>query len=204
MFTIIGLGNPGEEYKNTRHNVGRMALEYFRKKTDLPDWELDKKSQALISRGLLESQIESQKIILVMPETFMNKSGLSAAALIKSPASVRAAEKLIVIYDDLDLPIGKMKISFNRSSGGHRGVESIIRAIKTEAFVRIRVGIAPVTPGGKIKKPSTEEAVAKFIVSSFKPAEEKELKKVLTKIPDAINTIILEGRERAMGTFNAN
>lgn len=199
MYTILGLGNPGEEYEKTRHNTGRMALEILRKKFDLPEWEVQKKSSALVSAGVAGDS--DQKIMLAMPETFMNKSGITAASLIKSQ---KAAAKLIVIYDDLDLPIGKMKISFNRSSGGHRGVESIIRALKTESFVRIRVGIAPVTPSGKMKKPAGDEAVAKFIVAPFRPNEEKDLKKVLAKIPDAVRAIISEGHERAMGEFNAS
>ncbi|MEK7185683.1 MAG: aminoacyl-tRNA hydrolase [Patescibacteria group bacterium] len=204
MYTILGLGNPGEEYEKTRHNTGRMALEIARKKFNLPEWEAQKKSSALISAGVAggvasKSATADQKILFAMPETFMNKSGVTAAALVKSQ---KAATKLIVVYDDLDLPIGKMKISFNRSSGGHRGVESIIRALKTESFVRIRVGIAPVTPSGKIKKPAGDEAVAKFIVAPFRPNEEKELKKVLAKIPAAVQAIISEGHERAMGSFN--
>lgn len=205
MYTILGLGNPGEEYKKTRHNTGRMALEILRKKFSLPDWEAQKKSSALVSVGevgVVSKKAKSkEKIFLGMPETFMNKSGITAASLVKSQ---KAAAKLIVIYDDLDLPIGKMKISFNRSSGGHRGLESIIKALKTEGFVRIRVGIAPVTPSGKLKKPTGDEAVAKFIVAPFRPNEEKDLKKVLVKIPDAVNAIISEGHERAMGEFNAN
>lgn len=214
MYTILGLGNPGEEYKKTRHNTGRMALEVVRKKFALPEWEAQKKSLALVSSGTIDtvatvsakstpakSDVVDQKIFLAMPETFMNKSGITAAVFVKN---LKAAAKLVVIYDDLDLPLGKMKISFNRSSGGHRGVESIIRALKTEAFVRIRIGIAPVTPSGKLKKPSGDEAIAKFIVSPFRPTEEKELKKVLAKIPDVVSAIISEGYERAMGKFNAN
>ena len=198
MYVIAGLGNPGNEYENTRHNTGRMALEFLRKKIGAEEWRTDKKLAALLSAGVIEAA--GKKITLIEPETFMNKSGLSLAPIIKTK---KAAEELIVIYDDLDLPIGSMKISFNRSSGGHRGVESIIGSLKTEAFVRIRVGIAPVTPSGKIKKPSGDEAVAKFILAKFKPTEQAELKKVFKKIPDAIATIISAGRERAMGEFNA-
>jgi len=195
MYTIVGLGNPGEEYKNTRHSVGRMALEKIRDNFDLPDWQNNKKSQALVSSG----EIDKQKVTLVMPETFMNKSGVSAVAFVKNQSAIK---KLIVIYDDLDLPIGNIKISFNRSSGGHKGVESIIKALKSQEFVRIRVGISPVTAGGRTKKPSGDEAVAKFILGKFKPAEEKEIKKVLSKIPDAVSAIMSEGHQLAMGKFN--
>ena len=127
MNYIVAIGNPGEEYKNTRHNVGRIVLEEFVKKNDFPDWVLDNKLKALSS----QSKIGKEKAHLIEPETFMNKSGLSLQPIITSK---KKAEELIVIHDDLDLPLGKFKISFNKSSGGHRGVESIIKAIKTEAL----------------------------------------------------------------------
>lgn len=195
MYTIIGLGNPGEEYKNTRHSVGRMALEKIKDKFGLSDWQDNKKSQSLISTGL----IDKQKVTLAMPETFMNKSGVSAGALVKTKSAIA---KTVVIYDDLDLPIGSLKISFNRSSGGHRGVESIIKAIKSQEFIRIRIGISPTTFSGRVKKPNGDEAVAKFILGKFKPAEEKELKKVLSKIPEVISAILSDGHQLAMGKFN--
>jgi PTH1 family peptidyl-tRNA hydrolase len=137
--------------------------------------------------------------MLIEPETFMNKSGASLMPLVKSK---KAAEKVIVIYDDLDLPVGRMKVSFNRSSGGHKGVESIIKAVKTEAFARIRVGISPVTAAGKTKKPSGDEAVADFILGKFSPKEYEALKKIFKTVPDAVAKIISDGAEMAMGEFN--
>lgn len=199
MYIIAGLGNPGEEYRETRHNTGRMALEYVRKQFDLPDWEENKKIKALVSEGKVGSGKSSQKIMLVEPETFMNKSGVSLVSLVKSK---KAAESLVVIYDDLDLPVGRMKVSFNRSSGGHNGLESVIKSVKTEAFVRIRVGISPVTPAGKMKKPSGEKAVADFILGKFSPKEYEALKKVFKRVPDAVAMLISEGVEKAMGEFN--
>ncbi len=195
MYVIIGLGNPGEEYKETRHNVGRMTLEYVRKSFGLSDWKEDKKMKALASEG----KVKNERVLFLEPETFMNKSGLSAAAVIKSK---KAAEKLIVIYDDLDLPVGRMKISWNRSSGGHKGLESIIKTLKTEAFLRIRIGISPTTPSGKTKKPSGDEAVDKFILGKFRPAEHDALKKVFKKVPAALEMLVTEDREKAMGEFN--
>ena len=195
MHFIIGLGNPGEEYENTRHNTGRIVLEAFRKKAGFSEWENDKKLRALVSAG----KIGKEKAVLVMPETFMNKSGTSAATLIKSK---KAAEQLIVVHDDLDLPLGSMKISFNRGSGGHKGIESIKRAIKTEAFVRVRIGISPATPSGKLKKPKGDKAVGDFILGKFKPKETEEIKKVSKKVIEAIEVLIAEGREKAMSVFN--
>jgi PTH1 family peptidyl-tRNA hydrolase len=146
-YVLVGLGNPGPEYEKTRHNTGRIVLEIFRKKCDFPDWEPDKKLKALVSKG----KLGKAEILLLEPETFMNNSGGSVKPLITSK---KKAESLVIIHDDLDLPIGSYKISFNRGSGGHKGVENIIKAIGTEGFVRVRVGISPVTPGGKLKKPS--------------------------------------------------
>lgn len=197
MDYIVALGNSGEEYKNTRHNVGRIVLEAFAKKNGFSDWVSDKKLKALFSQGT----IGKEKVGLIEPETFMNKSGLSLQPIITSK---KKAEGLIVIHDDLDLPMGKFKISFNKSSGGHRGVESIIKAIKTEAFTRIRIGISPATPSGKLKKPKGEKAVVDFILGEFKKSEMETLKKISKKVSTALEMLIMEGREKAMGEFNKN
>lgn len=194
-WIIVGLGNPGEEYVNTRHNAGRMALEYFAKAGNFSDWKDDAKAKARISRGAIGKMLA----VLVAPETFMNKSG---AAVLKFVKSVKAAERMIVVYDDLDLPLGKIKLSFDRGSGGHKGVESIMRAVKTKKFVRIRVGVSPETSGGKIRKPKGEKAVLDFILQRFKPSEAEELKGVFKKIAEAIQTTVTEGREIAMTRSN--
>ena len=173
MNIVVGLGNPGSEYERTRHNTGRMAADFVVEKTD----------------GLK----------VFVPDTYMNKTGAAIAKVVKSK---KAAEKLIVIYDDLDLPLGTMKISYNRSSGGHRGVESIIKALKTEAFIRIRIGISPATPSGKLKKPKGEKEVEKFILGEFKKPELEILKKVFKKVAEAVEVIVEEGKEAAMSEFN--
>ena len=189
---IVGLGNPGVEYENTRHNTGRMILDMFRQKNDSPEWQEDKKLKSLISK--------KNKIILLLPETFMNKSGEAIAKIIKSK---KAAESLVVIHDDLDLPLGRFKISFNRGAGGHRGVQSIVKSLKTKTFTRIRVGIASATPSGKIKKPIGEKVVIDFILGKFKDKELEIFKKTAQKISEAIDMIAAKGREKAMGKFNS-
>ena len=133
-----------------------------------------------------------------MPETFMNKSGNSLKTLITSE---KKAKTLVVIHDDLDLPIGTIRICFNRGAGGHRGVESIIRAIKTEKFIRIKVGISPCTPSGKTRKPKSEK-VGDFILAKFKPEEMTELKKVSKKVGEALVVMIEEDVYKAMTDFN--
>lgn len=197
MIVIAGLGNPGEEYTNTRHNAGRIFVEWFRKENDLPEWVFDKKSSALISQG----KVGKEKVLLLMPETFMNKSGASVQKYVKS---VKAAESLVVIHDELDLPIGRVKMSFNKSSGGHRGVESVKKAVKTEAFVRVRVGISGATASGKLKKPSGEKEVNNFILGKFKPDQLTQLKKVSKKVNESLRLLITENREVATGLCNQN
>jgi PTH1 family peptidyl-tRNA hydrolase len=194
-WIIVGLGNPGEEYIDTRHNTGRMALEFFARQKKFDEWKEDTKAQAHISRGLIGKTL----VALVNPDTFMNKSGSAVAKFVKS---AKAAERMIVVYDDLDLPLGKIKLSFDRGSGGHKGIESIVRAVKTKKFVRVRVGVSTETAGGKTKKPDGEKAVISFILARFKPQEQEELKKIFKKVAEAIETTILEGREIAMNRVN--
>ena len=164
MYTIVGLGNPGLEYAATRHNTGRMAVEALAKK-------------------------EIKGVKLVHLDTFMNKSGSGVAKAVKSK---KAAEKLVVIYDDLDLPIGTMKISYDRGSGGHKGVESIIRALGTKAFIRVRIGIG--------KKSDVE----KHILGKFTPREKEILKKVFKRVVSAVETLSESGLQAAMTEANQN
>ncbi|MDO8492942.1 MAG: aminoacyl-tRNA hydrolase [bacterium] len=196
-YIIVGLGNPGEEYKNTRHNTGRIVTEFLRNSSDVEfaDWKSDVKTKSLISTG----KLGSKKLTLLWPDNFMNNSGVGLNKLVTSK---KTAEELIVIHDDLDLPIGSFRISFNRGPGGHNGVKSIIQNIKTEAFIRIRIGISPVTPSGKIKRPVGEADVEKLILGEFKKAELDLLKKESKKIIEAVSCIITEGRNKAMSLFN--
>ncbi len=205
-YIIAGLGNPGEEYRETRHNVGRMIADAFVKKHALPELEAEKMLKALVSEGKIEGKhaltgkVRKEKVMVIEPETFMNKSGESVAKLVKTK---KAAQTLVVIHDDLDLSLGRLKVSFNKSSGGHRGVESVIKAVKTQEFIRLRVGITPATAAGKLKKPDSEDLVNDFIVADFKKPEADTLKKVIKTAVEALDCIILSGRDAAMGEFNS-
>lgn len=194
-WIIVGLGNPGEEYKKTHHNTGRIAVEHFAKKLGVDEWRFDAKANAQVAK------ISGDGISLtcVLPDTFMNKSG---NAVLKYVKSTKMAKNMVVVYDDLDLPLGRIKISFARSSGGHKGVESIIRALKTEEFVRLRVGIAPRNAKGNAKVITGDEKVLKLILGKFKPAEEAELKKMWKKVSEALATIVRYGYVKAMNQFN--
>ncbi|MDO8676498.1 MAG: aminoacyl-tRNA hydrolase [Candidatus Azambacteria bacterium] len=194
-YIIIGLGNPNAEYDGCRHNVGKMTVESVRRAYDLSEFKENKKVKVLESKG----KVGKHEVVLLSPEIFMNNNGKVLLPYIKSK---KDAERLVVIYDDLDLPMGKMKMSFGRSSGGHKGLESVMRTIKTKDFLRVRVGISPATAKGLAKKPSGEEAVIKFILGKFKPAELDILKKEFKKVSEGIKTFIESGREMAMSTFN--
>lgn len=195
MYYIVGLGNPGEEYAFTRHNTGRIVVDMFRKKFDFTDLKADKKTKSLISTGA----VAHEKVTVMYPETFMNNSGKSVQSIITSE---KKARNLIVVYDDLDLPLGTVKIAFNRGSGGHRGLDSIIRSIKTPAFIRVRVGVSKATAGGKVRKPQGEEAVNDFIVGEFRKPELEEMKKVGKRVVEALATIVEKGYEAAMNEYN--
>ena len=201
-YIIAGLGNPGAEYEDTRHNTGRMVLEAVRKEFG-GDFELDKKLNAQVAEG----KIGKEKAIFVAPETFMNNSGKAIGPLVKTKLDkklkLRTADGLVVIYDDFSLPLGRIRISYNRSSGGHNGLESIIKAVKTEAFTRIRVGTAAENAKGNAKPINGDAKIEKFILGPFKPDELKELKKVAKKCAEAVEVIVKEGREKAMTMFNA-
>ena len=194
-WVVTGLGNPGPEYENTRHNAGRMALMHFATYASAPVWKEDKKSQSLTTGATVKTTL----LALQLPNTFMNKSGAAVSKLVKG---VKAAEKLIVVYDDLDLPIGKIKLSFDRGSGGHKGIESIATALRTKKFTRIRIGISPETPGGKMKKPEGDAVVNDFILKKFKESEMDTLKKVFKRVAEAIDVIVAEGPMIAMNHFN--
>lgn len=188
MYIIVGLGNPGEEYETTRHNTGRMIVEDLAKKNKFSEWVFDKKSNALKTEG----NIGKEKIILLLPETMMNNSG---NAIVKFIVSKKRAEKLIIVHDDLDLPLGKFKISFARGSAGHKGVESVIKKIKTDAFIRIRVGIRP------NKKPGNK-ALVNLLLDKFSPKEMVVFKKISKQILLAIEMIVDNSLQKAMSEFN--
>lgn len=195
-YVIMGLGNPGGEYEKTRHNAGRMAAELFAKQEGFGDFKLKKNAHASVADGA----VDGVKVQVVVPEVFMNVSGKAALAFVKSKP---AAKKLLVLRDDLDLPLGAIKMTtYGRGAGGHKGVESIMRALKTKEFVQIKIGIAGQTPKGKTKKISGEEKVIKHVIGKFKPSEDAELKAMLLKASEAARLFVTHGVEKAMLVAN--
>ncbi len=176
MIAIIGLGNPGKKYRETKHNLGFMVVENFAKENNFPEFKLFKKTNLLIS----EDNFNQKKVALMKPQTFMNNSGKSVKTL--------KTKNIIVIHDDIDLSLGKIKISKKRGAAGHKGVESIINELKTNDFWRIRIGIQPE------KKPKNIE---KFVLQKF------EKKTALKKAVKAIEYFLTFGPEKTMSEFNS-
>lgn len=189
MITIIGLGNPGEQYKNTRHNVGFMVIDKFAEKNNFPEFKIHKKSKALISLGRSSTgEPEKDDILLAKPQTFMNDSGKTAKELLSNNKD----GNLIIIHDDIDLPVGKLKIVSERGSAGHKGVESIIKSIGNNGLVRFRIGIA----GKKDVK------AIKVVLKKFSKEEQLLLDEIINKSVEALNLFVTEGLEKTMNKFN--
>jgi len=190
MKIIVGLGNPGEKYKNTRHNLGFMVVEEVARKF-LPlkktKWEEDKQANALVLRV-------SPDILLVRPLTFMNASGQAVIKLI-SNFKIQILN-IWVVHDDVDLPLGKIKIRRGGGSAGHRGVESIINELGTDEFVRFRMGIGH--PGRR-----GNSYVEKYVLQEFGKTERSEVKKMIKKTLKAIQVALEKGLEGAMNEFNS-
>jgi len=185
-LVIVGLGNPEKEYERTRHNAGRSAVALIGKQEGFNEFVFNKTSNAFVSKGA----IKGEQMTLVLPETFVNASGKSVSTFIKTS---KAAKNLLVIHDDLDLPLGTVKLVFGRGSGGHKGVESIMRAVKTKDFARIRIGISAAGKKNQAKKISNEEKVIKHVLGKWKPNEEATVKKVLKKITETVRLFATEG-----------
>ncbi|MCK5459577.1 aminoacyl-tRNA hydrolase [Candidatus Parcubacteria bacterium] len=160
---IIGLGNLGEKYRLTRHNAGFIAIDQFREQfikngSDFSEWKFNKKFNAEISKG----EVENKKIILAKPQTFMNNSGAAVQAMMNFYKI--KIKNILIIHDDIDLPLKTSKIQRNKSSAGHKGVQSIIDALNSKNFSRLRIGINPAIENGvsKLKIPTEKFALERF------------------------------------------
>jgi PTH1 family peptidyl-tRNA hydrolase len=188
---IVGLGNPGKTYSRNRHNVGFQCLNYFARLHSIHFYH--RQCQARVGIG----KMSGEKLLLARPGTFMNLSGKSVACLVnkhKIPLS-----DLLVIHDDLDLPLRKIRLRQSGSSGGHKGMNSIIAALGGEDFPRIRVGIG--RPEGE-RQSVSEDAVVSYVLSDFSSQEEAMIKPVIARVSEAIDCFLTRGIEAAMNKFN--
>ncbi len=182
MKLIIGIGNPDPQYQQTRHNVGFMFLDYLAKKIDANDFAEDKKNNALVSK----SKIDKFPVILAKPLCYVNKSGEVVAKLAKL-YKVKPKD-VIVVQDDLDIEFGAFKNSFEKNSGGHKGIESVIKSLKTNKFHRLRIGTS-VRALEKAREQSDKKRdafVVDFVLAKFTPKEQDTIKKMFPKIYDRL------------------
>ncbi len=187
MKLIVGLGNPGLGYARNRHNIGFMCLIRFARRHGI---RLDKKQgQARIGLG----QIAGNKVVVAKPQTFMNRSGEAVGRLINKYKVT--LDDLIVIHDDLDLPLGKIRIRQGGSSAGHKGINSIISCLDNRDFRRIRVGIGRPTAAG-------ESEIIDYVLSDFTPDERRVVADVISQVSEAIYCLLTEGPTVAMNRFN--
>lgn len=194
MYLIAGLGNPGKKYETTRHNAGRRVLNHIHDAHAFSQWEYDKMLKAYKSSG----EIEGCEIMLMTPETYMNHSGISIKKALS--ATGESPEHLIVLHDELDLPIGTFRLSFGRGSAGNKGVASIVKEIGSSAFTRVRIGIAPTTLWGRVKK--RIGSGKDFVISPLSSPERRVIAELQEKIVTAVSDIIKHGKEYAMNLHN--
>ena len=186
MYIIAGLGNPTKEYENTRHNVGFMCIDTLAERYDIKINE--HKHKALIGKGY----IEGQKVILVKPLTYMNNSGESIREILDF-YKLDAEEDLLIIYDDIDLDVGKLRIRAKGSAGGHNGIKSIIQHTGTAGFNRIRVGVGAKPEGGDL---------VNHVLGHFKGEDLEGINAARKKVTDATTVIITDGIDKAMNLYN--
>ena len=191
MKLIVGLGNPGIEYQFTPHNLGFLTID--RIANNLGIEIRNRQCRALTARVLIDTKTTAgEPVLLAKPETYMNLSGLSVRELVEEH-QVDVSRDLIVIYDELDLPLGAIRIRQRGSSAGHNGMESILGALGTDELLRIRLGIAP------------ERKVAdsvKYVLTPFRKAQEKVVDEILDTAVQAVEVILKEGPAAAMNRFN--
>ena len=172
---IIGLGNVGEEYERTRHNVGFAFVDMLAKKAEA-EFAFEKKFNADVATG----KLEKIKVVLAKPHTFVNKSGESVKKL--KLANKAKLEDIVIVHDDLDIEFGRCKMSLGKDSGGHRGVQSVLDHLKSNVFWRLRIGTASrklTAARNESNLKDKKEGVVNFVLSKFTPTERDELKKVL-------------------------
>ena len=192
MKLVVGLGNPGKAYARNRHNVGFHCLNYFAK---LHSIRFDRRQcQARIGTG----ELGGEKLLLAKPRTFVNLSGKAVGCLV-SKHNVPLGD-LLVIHDDLDLPLGKIRLRPGGSSGGHKGMKSIISVLKSEEFPRLRVGIGHPQVEGLSN--TGEDVIVSYVLSDFTPQEEELIKPVIASVAEAIDCFLNQGMEVAMSRFN--
>lgn len=186
MFIIVGLGNPGREYEDTRHNIGFRVIETLAEQERIP--VLEKKHRALIGKGY----IDGQKVILAKPLTYMNLSGECVRELVDY-YKIDEKKELLIISDDISLPPGQLRLRKKGSAGGHNGLKNIIAHLGHEEFMRLKMGVGEKPEGWDL---------ADYVLGHFSREEKKEMEKAADEAAQAVRTVMNEGIEAAMNRFN--
>jgi peptidyl-tRNA hydrolase, PTH1 family len=192
MRLIVGLGNPEDKYANTRHNLGFEIVDALRKKLKGGEWSLEGKFKAEICKV-------SPDLMLVRPETYMNNSGMAVSKIANYFKVL--PEDVLIIHDELDLPLSHLKIRLGGAAAGHHGVESVITSLGTDKFIRLRCGI------GNLRSQSSEHGGQHFqaehyVLESFMPTEKHEVKKMVKQAVKAIEVYLEKGLEKAQNQYN--
>ena len=190
---IVGLGNPGQGYANSLHNLGFMCLNYFARKHHI---RFNKKqAKARVGKG----EISDSELIVARPQTYMNQSGQAVSRLVKKHKV--NLDNLLVVHDDLDLPLGKIRFSSSGGSGGHKGVTSIIHELGSPDFIRLRVGIGrPSATNGLPNVPDAD--IVTYLVSELPLEEKKAINQIMPKVSEAVLCLLTEGLTAAMNKYN--
>jgi len=191
---ILGLGNPGDEYRATRHNLGFRVVEELARRWRAPLDRMECNARVAPARVAAAAVASALDVLLVQPQTYMNRSGFAARCLVELHCV--APESVLVVYDEVNLPFGRLRLRRSGSPAGHRGIESILENLRTDQVPRLRLGIA--ADGG----PVAAEALVGFVLSPFSAAEEEALAPVVERAADACETWVREGIDAAMGRFN--
>jgi len=188
MKLIIGLGNPGDQYKNTRHNAGFMAVDHLVKAFGFDNFMKAEKFKSFVTEGL----VSGEKVILAKPQTFMNLSGQSAQ-LLQNYYKVEPTD-VLVIYDDVEIPLGSLRVRSGGTSGGHNGISSILKELATLEIPRIRIGIKPEKP--------FRGALEDYVLGSLTKMEETALSEVFETLPKMVESIVSGEIEAVMNAYN--
>ena len=192
-LVIVGLGNPGPSYARTRHNVGFRCVDHFAGMKGI------RFARTACNARLAELQKGGIHVVLAKPRTFMNLSGQSAIGLVH--AFGIPPERLLVVYDDVDLPLGRLRVRSSGGSGGHNGVRSITAALNTDRFPRVRVGIG--RPAESNTVAWTEDSLIDYVLGRFSPEEEAVIQDSVLKVGEVLDCIVTDGVEAAMNRFNS-
>ena len=186
QWLIVGLGNPGKEYEQTRHNAGFRAIEIAAKTAGV---KIDRLKFRALTR---QTTIAGQKVLLVQPQTYMNASGAAVSAL-AAYYKVKP-ERVLVLFDDISLPVGRLRIRRDGSAGGHNGIKSIIQSLGTDKFPRIKIGVGT--------KPHPDYDLADWVLSKFSSSEEKALQPALEWAAEAVEAVLKDGIDKASAAYN--